>query len=174
MFVLVDKFSADTGGEDVVAIVEKEQFSVIGKLGQGLANEGPKWIPPLWQEANSNFVEISNLAKLDSEGNIVGIWGAMSDVDDNFERWKDEGKYLAGCEVIDDAIAPDLWTKWVIPAFKYVVVKCLQDTYNETFRQIISDYLPLNNFKIVGAIQEYYNPKDNNGELSLFFPIEKM
>jgi predicted transcriptional regulator YdeE len=98
----------------------------------------------------------------------------MSDVNDNFERWKDEGKYLAGCEVVDDAIAPIGWTKWVIPAFRYVVVKCMQDTYNETFHRMISEYLPLNNYKIVGAIQEYYNPNDNNGELSLYFPIEKI
>lgn len=158
----------------MVEIVEKEQFAVIGKMGKGLANEGPKWIPPLWQEANSSFTEISNLAKLDAEGNIVGIWGAMSDIDDKFERWKDQGKYLAGCEVVDDAIAPDGWTKWVIPAFRYVVVKCTQDTYNEIFQQMISDYLPLHNHKVVGAIQEYYNPKDNNGELSLYFPIEKV
>ena len=108
----------------MVDIIEKQQFSVIGKLGKGLAIEGPKWIPPLWQEANSNFAEISNLAKLDAEGNIIGIWGAMSDVDEKFERWKEEGKYLAGCEVTDDAIAPNGWTKWVIPAFKYVVTKC--------------------------------------------------
>lgn len=68
-------FSYGSGGENVVEIVEKQQFSVIGKMGKGLANEGPKWIPPLWQEANSNFIEIGNLAKLDAEGNIVGVWG---------------------------------------------------------------------------------------------------
>lgn len=157
----------------MVEIVEKGQFAVIGKMGKGLALEGKEWIPLLWQEANRNFNEISNLAKLDAEGNIVGIWGAMSDVDDKFERWKDEGKYLAGCEVVDDAIAPNGWTKWVIPAFKYVVVTCTQDTYHETFHHMIANYLPLNNYTIAGAIQEFYNPKDNNGELSLYFPIEK-
>ncbi|WP_409340392.1 hypothetical protein [Paenibacillus sp. MBLB4367] len=46
----------------MVEIDEKEQFSVIGKLGKGFANEAPQWIPPLWQEANSNFIEKSNLA----------------------------------------------------------------------------------------------------------------
>lgn len=158
----------------MVGIVEKQQFSVIGKMGKGLAIEGPMWIPPLWQEANSNFVEIRNLAKLDAEGNIVGIWGAMSDVDEKFKRWKEEGKYLAGCEVPDDAIAPNGWTKWIIPAFKYVVIKCTQDSYKETFHYMITDYLPLNNYTIAGAIQEFYYPKDNNGELSLYFPVEKI
>ncbi|OBZ11417.1 hypothetical protein [Bacillus sp. FJAT-26390] len=50
------------GGIGVVEIIEKEQFSVIGKLGKGFANEAPQWIPSLWKEANSNFIEISNLA----------------------------------------------------------------------------------------------------------------
>ncbi|WP_341281255.1 hypothetical protein [Paenibacillus sp. FSL H8-0537] len=46
----------------MVEIVGKEQFSIIRKLGKGLANEAPQWIPSLWQEANSNFIEISKLA----------------------------------------------------------------------------------------------------------------
>jgi predicted transcriptional regulator YdeE len=159
----------------LIEIVEKQQFLVIGKMGKGLATEGPKWIPQLWQAANSNFVEISNLAKLDTEGNIAGIWGAMSDANEKFERWEEEGKYLAGCEVRDDAIAPNGWTKWVIPAFKYAVVKCTQDSYQEKFHNMITDYLPRHNHKIVGAVQEFYNPKDNNnGDLYLYFPIEKM
>jgi hypothetical protein len=39
---------------------------------------------------------------------------------------------------------------------------------------MIADYLPLNNYTIAGAVQEFYNPKDNNGELSLYFPVEKI
>lgn len=157
----------------MVEIVEKGQFSVIGKMGQGPAGEGAKWISLLWQDANANFAEISTHLKLNAEGDIAGIWGAMSDVDDKFEGWKEEGKYLAGCEVVDDAIAPNGWTKWVIPAFKYVVVKCTQDTYSETFHHMLKDYLPVNQYIIAGAIQEFYNPKDNNGELFLYFPVEK-
>ncbi|GIP32080.1 GyrI-like domain-containing protein [Paenibacillus sp. J2TS4] len=158
----------------MVEIVEKQRFSIIGKVGRGSANEGPKWIPQLWQEANSNFAEISHLAKLDAGGNIAGIWGAMSDVDEKFERWKKEGKYLAGCEVQDDAIAPNGWTKWVIPAFKYAVVKCTQDSYKETFHYMITDFLPQNKYTIAGAIHEFYDPKDNKDQLALYFPIEKI
>lgn len=155
-------------------IIEKQQFSVIGKMGEGKALESSKWIPPLWQDANNNFAEISHLAKLDPEGNIVGVWGAMSDMNGNFERWKDEGKYLAGCEVTDDALPPYGWTKWTLPGFKYVVSKCTQETYQEILNYMLSDYLPQNNYQIVGAIQEFYNPKDSNGELYLYFPIEKI
>lgn len=158
----------------MVGIIEKQRFSVIGKMGEGFSSESSKWIPPLWHEANKNFVEISNLAKLDAEGNIVGIWGAMSDVSGNFERWKEEGKYLAGCEVTDDATPPNGWTKWIIPAFKYVVTKCTQDSYQNILNHMLSDYLPKNNYQIVGAIQEFYNPKDSSGELYLYFPVEKI
>ncbi|GLI10060.1 AraC family transcriptional regulator [Paenibacillus tyrfis] len=158
----------------MVDIIVKRKFTVIGKMGEGLATEGSVWIPPLWKEANSKFAEISNLAKLNSDGSIVGIWGAMSDVDGKFERWRNEGKYLAGCEVLDDAEAPHGWVKWIIPSFKYVVVKCNLDSYKETFNHIMEDYLPSNSHILAGAVQEFYDPKDNNGELSLFFPIEKI
>ncbi|MBB3073202.1 putative transcriptional regulator YdeE [Paenibacillus baekrokdamisoli] len=158
----------------MVELIEKQRFSVIGKSGEGLSSESSNWILPLWQEANNNFFEISDLAKLDVDGNIVGIWGAMSDVSGNFERWRDGGKYLAGCEVTDDAIPPDGWTKWTLPAFKYVVTKCTQESYQDTLKNMLSDYLPINNYQIVGAIQEFYNPKDSGGELYLYVPIEKI
>lgn len=64
-----------------VQIIRKESFSVIGKVGQGPANLGREWIPPLWEKANGNFGEISSLAKYDEACKIVGIWGLMSDVD---------------------------------------------------------------------------------------------
>lgn len=46
----------------MVEIIEKEQFSVIGKLGKGIAIEAPQWILSLRKEANSNFIEISKLS----------------------------------------------------------------------------------------------------------------
>ncbi|WP_205622781.1 hypothetical protein [Paenibacillus wynnii] len=32
----------------------------------------------------------------------------MSDVSGNFDRWKEEGKYLAGCEVKDNETSPNI------------------------------------------------------------------
>lgn len=157
-----------------VKLIEKESFAVIGKLGQGLADKGFEWIPPLWEEANSNFNEISNLAKLDSTGNIVGIWGAMSDTDEKFKPWKEQGKYLAGCEVVNNAIAPINWTKWIIPSYKYAVVKCTKKTYSDIFNYMVKEYIPQHEFSIVGAVHEFYNPKDTTGELYLYFPIKKL
>lgn len=159
---------------DKIDIIVKPQFTVIGQMGQGLDSNSAVWIPPLWQEANSRFSEISHLAKMTSEGLIAGIWGAMSDVNERFERWSTEGKYLAGCEVIDDAEAPDGWVKWVIPSFRYIVVKCNQASYQETFNHILEAYFPHHEYTLAGAVQEFYQPQDQNGELSLLFPIEKL
>ncbi|CAM4524965.1 hypothetical protein FHS16_001108 [Paenibacillus endophyticus] len=46
----------------MVEIFDKEQYSVIGKLGKRYAYDAPQWIPSLWKEANRNFIEISNIA----------------------------------------------------------------------------------------------------------------
>lgn len=157
-----------------VKLIIKKSFSVIGKLGQGLSNEGFKWIPPLWQEANSKFHEISNLAKIDFTGSILGTWGVMSDIDDKFECWEEQGKYLAGCEVVDNAVAPANWTKWVIPSYKYAVVKCTQDTYGNVFNYMVKEYIPQHEYNIAGAVHEFYDPKCTNGELYLYFPIQRL
>ena len=157
-----------------VKIIEKRSFTVIGKEGQGMATKSREWIPLLWQAANGNFSEIRSLAKLDESGQIVGIWGAMSDVEGKFDRWSEKGKYLAGCEVVDEAIAPAGWTKWVIPSYRYVAAKCTLDTYGEVFQNTLNEYLPQNNYSIAGAVHEYYDPNAVNGELYLFFPIEKI
>lgn len=157
-----------------VNIITKRTFSVIGKLGQGLSSEGVNWIQPIWEEANNSFNEIGNLAKIDNKGNIVGIWGIMSDIDEKFEPWGKQGKYLAGCEVEDNAVPPNGWTKWCVPSYKYAIIKCTQNTYANTFNYMIEEYLPKQNYSIVGAIHELYDPKDSNGELYLYFPIEKL
>ena len=56
---------------------EKESFSVIGKEGSSL--DGAGFIQKLWNDANSHFAEIQPFAKKDTNGNISGIWGAMTD-----------------------------------------------------------------------------------------------
>lgn len=157
-----------------IKIITKESFSVIGKLGQGERNKSTEWIPPLWNDANSHFYEISTYAKLDDSGKIVGIWGAMSDLDERFEPWNDQGKYLAGCEVLDNTVVPNGWTKWVIPSYEYVVAKCSQSTYGEVFSSVLADYFPMNNYKLAGAVHEFYDPTNENGEMCLYFPIKKL
>ena len=56
---------------------EKKSFVVIGK--EGSTKDGADFINKLWLDANSHFGEVRHLAKKDASGNIVGIWGVMSD-----------------------------------------------------------------------------------------------
>ena len=155
-------------------LLDKESFTVIGKLGQGYAKDSGEWIPPLWKEANEHFGEIEPLIKKDAQGRPSGIWGAMSDMQERFERWGDEGKYMAACEVADGGAAPQGWTRWVIPSYRYVTVKCTQQNYGEVFGYMVNTLIPEKGYSIVAAVQEYYSPEMAPGELYLYFPIEKL
>ena len=64
----------------------KESFVVIGK--EGATNDGDGFIQNLWEDANSHFHEVEHLAKKDDKDNIVGIWGAMSDLSYSFLPWE--------------------------------------------------------------------------------------
>ena len=61
----------------------KESFSVIGK--EGSTEDGPGFVQNLWEDANSHFAEVAHLAKKDENGNLVGIWGAMTDFSRSFQ-----------------------------------------------------------------------------------------
>jgi predicted transcriptional regulator YdeE len=156
-----------------VKIINKPSFCVAGKLGQGSSDSGPVWIKPLWEEANSKFNEINNLAKYDESGKIAGIWGLMSDINEQFKRWGTEGKYLAGCEVKDETTAPLGWTLWRVPNQTYVTISCTQDTYGEAFNYILNEYLPEKEYELIGAVHEYYPVDAEQGRLQLYFPIAR-
>lgn len=157
-----------------IDIIEKGPINVIGKMGQGAAGNSSEWIQELWDEANEHFHELNGLAKLNEDGSFAGFWGAMSNTDETFLPWDWQGKYLAACEVKDDAVAPKGWTKWTIPAFKYLVVKCTHDNYAETIDYVNNYYIKKQKYNLVGAIQEFYDPKSIDGSLYLYFPIEAL
>ena len=108
--------------------VIKKSFVVFGKEGSTLDGEG--FIQKLWDDANSHFGEVAHLAKKDANGGIVGIWGAMSDIYRSFKPWEDgfsKGLYLAGVECVDNAEAPEGWTKWIIPDYEYMLLKTIRE-----------------------------------------------
>lgn len=153
--------------------IYKEEFSVIGKLGQGVSNNPGEWIQPIWNNANGNFNEIAALVKKKDE-KIQGVWGIMSDFDETFARWDEEGgKYLAGCEVNTDSSAPTGWTKWTVPSQTYLVARCKQDEYLSVFNGTILEYIPTNNLQLVGAVHEHYPEPGNSTVVELYFPIAK-
>lgn len=141
-------------------------FCVIGKVGSSEQGEG--FVQKLWQDANGHFNEVADLAKKDENGELVGIWGAMTDFSFAYQPWEDnftKGLYCAGVEARDDAIAPKGWKKWIMPGFE-----CLKvpnegpDTLWKTLEQMKAE-----NMELVAAIQDYTDPKTQISYM--LFPI---
>ena len=146
----------------------KPSFVVIGK--EGSTAEGEGFIRRLWDDANAHFGEIEKLAKRDESGNLVGIWGAMSDFSRAFNPWEDfsGGLYLAGVECRDDAEPPEGWTKWIVPGYEYLRAECDgSDTLSETL-----EYMGKNGLSLVGAVHDFTCPQ--TGGNAMFFPIRKL
>lgn len=146
----------------------KEAFAVIGK--EGSADSGEGFVQILWEDANSHFNEIQHLAKKDSEGNIVGIWGAMSDFSHSFMPWENgftRGLYLAGVECDMTAEAPDGWTKWVVPGYEYLYT----ENGDGIFPKVI-EYFQENDIGLAGAVHDFTDPKTGKGYM--FFPIKRI
>lgn len=147
----------------------KEAFAVIGK--EGSTEDGPGFVQNLWTDANAHFAEVAHLAKKDENGNLVGIWGAMTDFSRSFLPWEDgfsRGLYLAGVECVDDAQAPEGWVKWNVPGFEYLRVECDHDG---VFPEMI-DYLRENGILLVGAVQDFTCTQ--TGKNYMYFPIGRI
>jgi len=157
-----------------IKIVDKAAFAVLGKEGAGSSDQSIEWIAPLWKNAQEHFTEIALFAKKNESGALVGFWGAMTDMDRTNHPWRDhQGRYLAGCESWWDALAPEGWSRWEIPAYRYAVIRCTMRTYEEAMRYMTKEFMPANGYLLMGAIQEFYDPRNLGGELELYFPIEK-
>lgn len=147
----------------------KPSFSIIGK--EGSTTDGPGFIQNLWEDANSHFDQVQSLAKKDAHGNLVGIWGAMSDFSRSFKPWEDhfsKGLYLAGIECTDDAQPPKGWTKWTIPGYEYL---CAEVKGERTFSDVL-DYINTNHIALVGAVHDFTCP--SSGKNYMLFPIRKI
>jgi predicted transcriptional regulator YdeE len=148
-------------------IVYKDAFAVIGKMGQGPAENSHDWIMPLWKEALPRFSEISGIALTNESGGAVGVWGAMNDINEENKRWDDKGKYMAGCEADALAIPPEGWSKWLVPAQTYLVADCSMDAYGEVFGSICAK----EGDNIIATVHERYPDPANPNALELWFPI---
>ncbi|MDD4496257.1 MAG: zinc ribbon domain-containing protein [Eubacteriales bacterium] len=145
----------------------KEAFAVIGKAGQGAANNSQTWILPLWDDANTHFTEVAALARKSEDG-TPQIWGAMNDTAESNKRWDNEaGKYMAGFETDVNAVPPDGWTKWTIPAQTYMIVETTMAEYGEVFGAITNNP----NINIIATMHERYPEPGNSHIVELWFPI---
>lgn len=147
-----------------------KSFSVIGK--EGSTADGNDFIEKLWKKANRDVHEIDALIKKEN-GIYLGVWGLMSDYSRLFFPWENnyqEGLYLAGYEVEDDANAPTGWIKWKVPSFEYIYL-VVDGEYKDAFIGGLK-ILEENDFPLVGAVQEFYCPVEM--KLYLFYPIKKL
>jgi len=148
---------------------EMPSFAVIGK--EGSTNDGEGFIAKLWEAANGHFEEIAHLAAKDENGNLLGIWGAMSDMSRSFQPWEDgftKGLYLAGVQCELDRDAPEGWTKWVIPAYEYLYAEC---DAPDTFAKVIQS-MEESGIQLAGAVHDFTCPE--TGKNFMFFPIRKL
>ena len=144
-------------------------FAVIGL--EGSAGDGEGFVQRLWQEANGRFGEVADLAARHADGSLVGVWGAMSDMDRTFAPWTEGftcGLYLAGVECRADAVPPPGWTRWDVPGFEYLRVKNdAPDVFPRTLEKLAAQGLTL-----AGAVQDYTDPATGQGWMC--FPIRKI
>lgn len=149
--------------------IEKKSFCVIGL--EGSSEQGEDFVQCLWQEANARFAEVAPLALKDAEGNLVGVWGAMTDCTRAFLPWQEgftKGLYLAGIECGEEAVPPQGWSKWTVPGFVFLRA---EHTGPETFGDMLR-YLEHNGLSLAGAVQDFTCPA--TGKNYMLFPIERL
>lgn len=149
--------------------ITKPAFTVIGM--EGSTADGPGFIAALWEKANSRFGEVAPLAKMNPDGSLAGVWGAMTDMSRSFRPWEDGftcGLYLAGVEVRDDANPPEGWVRWDVPGFEYVRVESgAPDVFPRTLEILAAKGLAL-----AGAVHDFTDPA--TGKAYMLFPIRRL
>ena len=147
----------------------KESFAVIGR--EGSTEDGADFVRRLWEDANSRFGEVAALAKKDEKGNLLGIWGAMTDFSRSFLPWEGDfsrGLYLAGVECEADAVPPAGWRQWIVPGYEYLRAEC---DHAGVFPEMIA-YLRQRNIPLVGAVHDFTCPI--TGRNYMYFPVRKL
>lgn len=154
----------------VVERINYPAFTVIGKVGEGLAEDGASWVPPLWQLTNEHFDELGDVVPV-AEMTELHLWGLMSDTSSWLAPWQEVGRYLAGLEVPSDTPTPADWTRWEMPAMEYLTVKTNAEELGATMEKVFNEVMAVEGLQLVAAVQEYYEADFGPGEVVLYFPI---
>lgn len=155
-----------------IVTCELPAVSVIGMEGEAKPGHNPA--SALWEKANARYNEVEALALQDENGAPVGFWGAMSNLSRSFLPWEDgfsRGLYLAGIQVPPEALPPEGWMKWTLPAFACLRVRAEGD-YAAAFQAGLKE-LERRGLALAGAVQEYQRPSEG-GQLYLFFPFKRL
>ena len=147
----------------------KPGFAVIGR--EGSTEDGPGFVDRLWTDANCYFREIADLVKMNPDGRMAGMWGAMTDMARRFLPWEEDfsrGLYLAGAECREDAQPPEGWVRWDVPGFEYARIRL---DGPEAFRRGL-ELLAEEGLTLAGAVQEYTDPAAERTYLC--YPIRRL
>lgn len=147
----------------------KPGFTVIGR--EGSTEDGPGFVDKLWTDANWYFREIADLVKMNPDGHMTGLWGAMTDTARRFLPWEEDfsrGLYLAGAECGEAAQPPEGWVRWDVPGFEYVRIRM---DGPEAFRRGL-ELLAAEGLTLVGAVQEYTDMAQ--ARTYLCYPIRRL
>lgn len=153
-------------------MVDLPEIAIIGKEGYCCADHNIA--AELWSQANSHFNEVAELGMKEKDGSYVGFWGAMSDETRSFQPWEDNfsrGLYLAGVEVTKEKEPPEGWTKWIMPARKYLIADVEPGKYQEIFLEMLQVEIPARKMRLSGAVCDYTEP--GTGKNMMFFPVEQ-
>ncbi|AYW48831.1 AraC family transcriptional regulator [Tetragenococcus osmophilus] len=149
---------------------KKPAFVVVGKEGQGPADEAPTWVSELWRAVYQDLDQLDEF--VDKQTSEADLWGLMSDDKHWLEPWQEQGKYLAGIELPAAVQPPDGWQRWELPAMEYLVVKTDAPNLDSMTQKMFEEILPREGHSLVGAVQEHYLPDFTTGEVELYFPVQ--
>lgn len=148
---------------------QKTAFTVIGKEGQGPADDAPQWVSELWKAVYQDLDQLDEF--VNKQSSEADLWGVMSDDKYWLEPWQDQGRYLAGIELPSSVQPPEGWQRWELPAMEYLVVKTDAPNLDSMTQKMLEEILPREELHLVGAIQEHYLPDFTAGEVELYFPV---
>lgn len=94
----------------------------------------------------------------------------MTDFSRSYKPWTEHftrGLYLAGVECIDNAIAPDGWTRWTVPTFEYLAV----ESWTENIFSTTIAFMKENKLPLAGSVHDFTEPK--TGKAFMLFPMRR-
>lgn len=146
-------------------IVEKEQFTVMGKARNFDPDTATTEIPKFWDEHNRNG----------DSSIVVGMYGVCIDTDGKEFEYMIADNYLPWNEI------PEGYKTRVIPAGTWAVFPCrgaLPKSLQDVNRRIWSEWLPsCKDYRIAGNYNiEMYPPTENPDDYycEIWIPVEKV
>lgn len=148
----------------------KSDTAVIGVEGVGAIETSQDWVQSLWFSLEEQLPAV--IEKLAVSETDVACWGVMSDAKEWLAPWTEgQGLYLAGIEVPLETPCPRGWSRYLLPAMEYIVIRTTIPLISEAVSYLFETIVPKEAVEIIGALQEFYGADFLPGEIALYAPI---